>query len=121
MDTERPQIVQQVQKFGASLRTYNVSWQLHPDLLRTQLPQAVLQQGKYRRILRFISMELAFYLSLLDSRWGCGMVFVFALGCAMLWRGVKEAIRLTGAFFMRAKNFGYFCCLGLSQKHPTRH
>jgi len=33
MDTERPQIVQQVQEFGASLPTYNVSWQLHPDLL----------------------------------------------------------------------------------------
>ena len=107
MDTERPQIVQQVQEFGASLPTYNVSWQLHPDLLRAQLPQAVLQQGKYSRILRFISMEMAYYLSILDSKRGCGMVFLLVLGCAVVCKGVKEALRQASTLFKRASTCGY--------------
>jgi len=98
ISSEIGQITEQVEHFGSSLPTFNISWNMRADNFHANLPPAVLQQGKYRRHLRAISLELAYYVASLDSKWGVGMavvgIFFLVAGSLTLWKGTKEGLSL---------------------------
>jgi hypothetical protein len=82
VETESAQILEMLSRFAQTVPSYNVSWgQLSEASLR-DIPPEVLQQGRYRRHLRKISLEGAAWLSILNTKGGMGfaVVSLFCLG-----------------------------------------
>ena len=82
-------------RFGCSLPAYNVTWGLERAHMRASVPETVPQKGKYRRRLRSIGLELAFYYSFFETTGGTGLVMIvvfrLASGCLATGKETKEA------------------------------
>ena len=128
---ERKQIQDMVETFGHTLPTYNITWK--GTFVPSSLPDAVLQQGRYRRKLRSIRLELAYYAYLLGTNRGFGLavLVIFAGGCSafVLWKGCKEAwtcacavcrVALSWSRLAWDKGFSQACWLGSCMKEQIK-